>query len=89
LLWFPKLEQVFQETNPSYVRSLFIGITAPVLLLPRMLWNHIIDPLVYGIFTFIICMVRTVILGFMGELTGRPMTKQEQVEYETGMIDDK
>jgi hypothetical protein len=77
LLWFPNPHQVFYEKNSSYVRSLFIGLTAPFLLLPRLMWWCLLVPLTVGMLSMVSMLCKVVFEGIRGNANGRDITLQE------------
>lgn len=48
-MWFPELHEIKAKKNPSYLNSVFIGFTAPWLMLPKVLWRTLVKPVVVGL----------------------------------------
>ena len=50
-LWFPDPGMIFIEKNPSYLNSVWTGLTTPLFHLPTMIWDYVLLPMFGGLFT--------------------------------------
>ncbi|TSP14030.1 hypothetical protein [Cupriavidus campinensis] len=62
-IWFPNVWQVVPSRNDSYLHSLFVGLTSPLINLPHYLWLlvasigeicwmflvSVLSPMIYGV----------------------------------------
>lgn len=81
--WFPDLNGFKFQRNESWLNSAWIGITAPIINLPVILWRTVISAFLEGVLTALICLVilafsipRTMFLGLVGRLS--PTTESER-----------
>ena len=70
--WFPQSHQmIFDRNNKgSYPHSVFVGLTAPLLNLPTMVWRGVISPPLHGIKFIAIFSLGSIWAGFRGHLRG-------------------
>ena len=64
--WFPHPWQVIVLHNPSYLHSVFVGLTSPILNLPFMVWRLILEPVLRGVFGILGFTARSVFFGLTG-----------------------
>jgi hypothetical protein len=71
-IWFPNATSIaiVRQSKEYYFHSVFVGITAPILNLPYMIWNSILIPLVEGITVVAISVLSTFIAGIRGDVAG-------------------
>lgn len=76
-MWFPYMHQISVRKNPSYLNSLFIGLTAPLLNIWVVLFVAILVPLVRGIWAALSVLFWVPIMGVMGLLVSDDITAEE------------
>lgn len=69
---FPQQHQfiIGRIQGQSYLSSLFVGLTAPVINLPLMLWQGVIKPPIRGLFFIVSFFIMGAIAGVMGRANG-------------------
>lgn len=77
MLWFPECHQVFYQKNKSYWNSLFIGMTAPIILLPKLIYINVLEPLVIGIYDLFHSIIQVQLFGIMGLVTTSNITVEQ------------
>lgn len=86
--WFPMLHQITvrkpqdKVTGVDYMQSVWVGLTASLINMPRILWNI----LWYGnmsslIQFFVLMLLIAPILGFLGELKTKDISFEEAREF--------
>lgn len=65
--------QIVLMPNPVYWKSLLVGITAPVLNLPLMVWTLLLRPLLLGTWTIFFFFLSCWVMGPLGRVTGLPL----------------
>jgi len=70
--WFPASYQlVFGEIkDSSWLHSMWVGFTAPLLNLPTMLWRAVIQPLISGVWLIFNFFIVSAIAGVRGKVHG-------------------
>lgn len=70
--WFPDYSQiaVVERKYTSYFYSLWVGLTAPILNLPVMIWNEILVPVLDGVITVVTGTIMSVLAGIVGLAAG-------------------
>ena len=78
-LWFPGVHQVFfeREKKPSYLHSVFIGFTTPIMNLPSVIVLSILSPLFRGVLNILKMLILMPVLGLSGKLTTHNITFAE------------
>lgn len=71
----PDPHQIVIVRNPTYWKSLLVGLTAPFLNLPLMLWQLIVLPVWRGVLTIVRFTLTCWIFGPLGWLVGMPFMK--------------
>jgi hypothetical protein len=77
-MWFPDMNQIKYGRQGSYFKSLFIGLTAPILLLPQLVLVTFLFPILRTLFraTFLlivgifVLLILTPVLGVFGQVCG-------------------
>lgn len=70
--WFPAHTQIglTDGVNTSRLHSLWVGVTAPILNLPTMVWQMVMMPLLFGIFSLFKLIAISVYYGASGNVIG-------------------
>lgn len=70
--WFPLHDEVslIRREDNSYLHSLWIGITAPLINLPMLLFFEVLVPMLAGIWTIARFFFYTFIAGVTGNAIG-------------------
>jgi len=78
-IWFPDAHSVSIVRQPKefYFHSLFVGITAPLLNLPYMIWSSIVMPMLGGIFVVTVSVFSIFIAGIRGNVAGLQEIEEE------------
>jgi hypothetical protein len=69
----PNVEQVMLSHNPVWWKSALVGITAPFLNLPQMVWRCLLRPMLCGLAFIIRFTLRCWINGLFGNIVGMPI----------------
>jgi hypothetical protein len=66
-IWFPNVWQVVPSKNDSYLHSLFVGLTSPLINLPHYLWLLVVS---FGeiLWLFAVSVFSPVIFGVLGRV---------------------
>jgi hypothetical protein len=69
---FPEQHQfvIGHVEGQSYLSSLWIGFTAPLINLPIMLWRSVIKPPFYGLFFIVQFFILAMVAGLCGRAHG-------------------
>jgi hypothetical protein len=70
--WFPAPYQIYfgDATNSSWLHSMWVGFTAPLLNLPSMLWRAVIRPPIFGVWLILNFFIVSAIAGLRGKVHG-------------------
>ena len=60
----------FGAKNPSYFNSLFVGLTAPLINLPVLIWNCILKHTLFGLYAVVMFILTSVVMGIRGRAHG-------------------
>lgn len=77
---FPAIHQITATKNPSYLNSLWLGISAPIINLPTIVWNLIVLPLFLGIAGLIQLLIVIPVAGILGRCTAVEITEEDAIE---------
>lgn len=78
--WFPLTHQMIVRRNNNYLRSVWIGFTAPIFNLPANVFNLILMPLFTAIKVLVISMVVFPLCGLFGALDAEEITIEEAMQ---------
>lgn len=72
ITWFPEPHQIMFDSHneQSYLHSVWIGCTSPLLNLPLMLWYHVISPVIRGLWFILNFFILSFINGLSGRMFG-------------------
>jgi hypothetical protein len=77
---FPSHTQVtLVEKNPSYWRSLWVGVSAPIINLPFLLWGMVVLPFLMGLLNVLMFILFTAFMGIRGKIAGIKPTQSDLV----------
>lgn len=70
--WFPDQHQLVigDIKDSSYLHSLWVGLTAPALNLPLMLWYSVFMPMVRGLWFILMYFIFCALAGLRGRAHG-------------------
>ena len=70
--WFPASHQMSfgEDCDSSWLHSMWVGFTAPLLNLPTMLWRAVIKPPIIGIWFIFNFFIVSAIAGLRGKVHG-------------------
>jgi hypothetical protein len=70
--WFPTANRVaiVDTSATNYFHSVWVGVTAPILNLPTMVWLSIVYPMLQGILEVVLAITLSVSAGIVGMVVG-------------------
>ena len=84
-IWFPEQHQIVisqEGSNAPYLHSVWVGITAPVMNLPVIVWHSIIKPALMGLLFVVRYTWYCVAAGLMGRAQGLNIAMpQVEIQY--------
>lgn len=84
-LWFPEMHQIVPGVCQSRARSAFIGFTAPILNLPKLVWRLLLAPVISGTFIILQVMITFPILGLLGVFGTENITEEYASQRKTAI----
>ena len=90
--WFPMIPEIVHRPNPDRLNSAWIGLTAPIINLPNIVWRTMLVPLLVGLGAFVVGLVKAsialvgipiaLVIMSIGGLTGKLDTVFSEDESE-------
>lgn len=80
--WFPNMDQVFfkfgsEVPSGNYLNSVWVGLTAPFVNLPVLLFRFLLIPFLMGFFYIVGIFITCIFMGLSGNIVGYAYTKSE------------
>lgn len=65
---FPDVARVIPAENPSYLNSVWLGVSVPIIYAPSLLWRGLIKPISIAVYKTLLGLIALPVYGLLGRL---------------------